>query len=273
MGKQITSIGLAVLISAALVLAGCSSGGVSHTTSDTEPTTTDGTAAVVGTLSVTAGSSLTKAMTDMATAFRASVPEVDDVELTFGSATVLAQQVRDGATTDVFASPDELMMASLNSEGALDGDPRPFASNEMAIVVNKGAADGITSVADLAGVKRVALCSELTPCGGFTYRILGQAGTVIPERNVTRGEDARATLLKVLDGQADAAIVYLTDALYAADRLDTITIPEADNVNVSYSIAVTASSGNKTAAHDFVDFVLSDEGQRLLRELGFAPPR
>ena len=111
------------------------------------------------------------------------------------------------------------------------------------------------------------------PCGKYAAQILQTAGVTIPETKVTRGVDVTATLAAVTQGDADAAIVYVTDAKTAGERRRRrSTIPDDQNVIAMYPIATLTSSGNKETSQAFIDYVTSSKGQATLKSYGFLPP-
>jgi molybdate transport system substrate-binding protein len=252
-----------------LVVAGCSSEGGSG--SSTTTTAVAPASNLSGNLTISNAASSTAAFDRIGAEFAQANPDVD-VMFNPGSSATLATQIEGGAPADVFASADEASMARLVTAGLVDGAPEPFARNRLVIVTEPGNPDHIESLADLANADVVSLCGEAVPCGRYAARALQEAGVTIPETNVTRGADATATLAAVTTGDADAGIVYVTDARTAGDGVDTVEIPSAHNVVAVYPIAVLAGSGNKAAARAFVDYVLSPEGQLALRLHGFARP-
>jgi molybdate transport system substrate-binding protein len=181
-------------------------------------------------------------------------------------------QIEGGAPADVFASADEANMGRLVAGGRVDGAPEIFARNRLLIVTKRGNPQRVDSIADLAGLNVVSLCGETVPCGKYAAESLERAGVTIPESKVTRGVDATATLGAVSRGDADAAIVYATDARAAGDDVATVTIPDAQNVVVTYPIAALRASRNGDTARAFVAYVLSRAGQATLRSYGFLPP-
>ena len=94
----------------------------------------------------------------------------------------------------------------------------------------------------------------------------------IAERSVTRGQNAKATLTAVSEGDAVAGIVYATDARAARDAVKTVAIAATQNVVATYPIAVLANATNATTAKAFVAYVLSKQGLKMLKEFGFLPP-
>lgn len=208
---------------------------------------------------------------ELAAAFEARRPGTE-VTLNLGSSGELSRQVLAGAPADVVAFADTGPMDALVDAGLLVGRPRVFATNRPALVTPADDPAGITSIDDLASARTVSLCVASAPCGEVAAELLAAAGVVVPESSVTRGRDVRATLAAVTEGDADAAIVYVTDAAVAAGRVRVVDVPEASSITTSYPIAAVSAGGEPEAATAFVDFVRSDEGRVLLLDAGFGPP-
>jgi molybdate transport system substrate-binding protein len=253
----------------ALVAGGCSddgSGSGAPTTTTPAPTST-----LAGSITVSDAASLTEAFDRIGAEFMAENPGVD-VTFNPGSSATLATQIEGGAPADVFASADEATMDRLVTGDLVDGEPLVFARNRLVIVTEPGNPEDIETLADLPGAGVVALCGETVPCGRYAAELLQRANVTLPETSVTRGQDAKATLAAVTNGDAVAAVVYVTDARTTGERVEAVTIPNAVNVLANYPIAVLRQTGASEAAQAFVDFVLSDTGQTTLRQFGFLPP-
>ncbi|MGN6693216.1 MAG: molybdate ABC transporter substrate-binding protein [Aquihabitans sp.] len=267
---------LALVASTALLLAACgSSGGSERSDTATAPSsdgsTTRAEAPLEGDITVSAAASLTESFTEMGKAFEAANPGTK-ITFTFDSSGTLSQQILDGAPVDVFASADEKNVERLTDADLVKGEPTVFARNQLIIVTKPGNPDGIEGLDDLAGAGVISLCGEDVPCGKFADEALTNAGATIPERSVTRGQNVKATLAAVTEGDAVAGIVYVTDALAAGDAVDTVDIPEDQNVIATYPVAVLTDTQNAALAGAFVDYVSSDDGQAVLEERGFLPP-
>lgn len=252
----------------------CGSNGDDGSTSDGSTTSASGgggASELSGEITVAAAASLTEAYTKIGADFEAANPDTK-VTFTFDSSGTLSEQIVRGAPVDVFASADEANMTKLVDQDLVDGEPTLFARNELAIVAEPGNPEGIEALADLADVGIVSLCGEDVPCGKFAKQVLSEAGVEIPESSVTRGQNVKATLTAVTEGDAVAGIVYVTDAQTAADQVETITIPRDENAIAVYPVGVLREAGNAEVAQAFADHVASDDGQVVLKSFGFLPP-
>jgi molybdate transport system substrate-binding protein len=243
---------LAVLMPLPALLAGCGDDAGSGTT-----------------LTVLAASSLQGAFTELGETFEDRHDGVV-VRFAFAGSSDLAAQVEQGADADVFASADERTMDRLTGQD-LVGEPLLFATNTLMAVVPPGNPAGIGPVSDLADDDlRLVVCAPQVPCGAAAVRLEEAAGVdlspVSEEQNVTD------VLNKVLSGEADAGLVYVTDVRAADDDVEGVDLPEAQDVVNYYPIAAVAGSEEARLAQQFVDLVTGDEGRRVLTDAGFGSP-
>jgi len=230
-----------------------------------------------GEVTVLAASSLTDAFTAMSKRFERKYPDAQ-VALSFNSSAMLATQIEQGAPADVIATADEETMQRLVSGGQVPPDSfsgtegetpyQIFARNRLAIAVQPGNPEHIRSLADtLEPGLTVVLCAPEVPCGKLAATAYGKAGLETPTGPT--GLNAKDTLAKVELGEADAAIVYVTDVKAAADDVDSVRIPKDENVIARYPIAPIVGSG--AGAKAFIQFVDTGVGRRILRRYGFLP--
>jgi molybdate transport system substrate-binding protein len=224
-------------------------------------------------LTVSAAASLTDAFTDIGRAFERREDGVT-VTFNFGPSDGLAQQINEGAPVDVFASASSMWMDSVQHDGPGLSGRTVFAGNSLAIAVPASNPAGIERIEDLSedDVKLV-LAAEGVPVGEYAREALSKAGVADAAlaNVVSNEEDVRAVLTKVLSGDADAGIVYVTDVTNdVADRLSLIEIPHDVNVIATYPMAVVSGSKEADLAKRFIDYVLGD-GQRTLADHGFLP--
>lgn len=222
-----------------------------------------------GTVTVFAAASLTETFDALAAEFEADHPDVD-VVLSYGGSSGLAMQITEGAPADVFAAANESTMTTVVDAGDA-ADPTVFTTNTLVLVVPEGNPAGVTGLADLAKPElAVALCDPSVPCGSAAQALFDAAGIVpVPD---TLEIDVKAVLTKVELGEADAGLVYVTDAHAAGSTVGIISVPEAQEVVNRYPIAVLTGAPNPDAAQAWVDFVLSDDGESVLSEAGFVAP-
>ena len=222
------------------------------------------------TLTVLAAASLSDAFSDLEAVFEDQHPAVD-VRLSFDSSATLARQVVEGAPADVLATADEQTMDSAVAAGATEGRPSAFASNRLVLVVPTANPGRVRSVADLdrPGVEFV-VCVPSAPCGHLAAAALDGAGVDAPA--ASEETDVRGVLNKVVLGEADAGLVYASDALSAGESVRSIEISGSPATSTRYVVAALRDAGSPDLARDWVDLVLSDRGQRVLRAAWFGAP-
>ncbi|MSV84567.1 MAG: molybdate ABC transporter substrate-binding protein [Actinobacteria bacterium] len=253
------------LLGTALFGTGCSS-----TSADNQPANTQSTKAsqeLSGSILVSAAASLNSSFTQISKAFMELHPKAK-VTLNFVSSGQIAAQIEQGAPADIAAIADTAPMQALEKAQLVLAPSKVFARNSLAIVTKANNPLNIRSLADLATVGTVSLCVQTAPCGKFAEQSLTTAGVSIAESNITRGADAQATLRAVTEGDAEAGIVYATDASPDA----SVAIEQRYNINNEYPIAVTRSSSQRVLAAAFMEFVLSAAGQSILSRAGFLAP-
>lgn len=222
------------------------------------------------TITVFAAASLKPAFTEIGKRFEADNPGAT-VEFSFAGSSDLVTQLTQGADADVFASADTRNMDKAAQAGLVDGDPVDFATNTLTIAVAPGNPKGIKGFRDLAkpGVS-VVVCAPPVPCGGATEKV--EQATAVTLAPVSEETSVTDVLNKVTTGQADAGVVYLTDAADAGDQVTSVPFPEAAQAVNTYPIAVLEQAQNSDLAHRFVDLVTGEAGQKVLAEEGFTKP-
>jgi molybdate transport system substrate-binding protein len=247
----------AVLAAAALVLAACAgdddSGGSSGAPSPSE-------------IKVFAAASLTAAFNELGPQYTAA--EGTKVTFNFAGSQALATQIQQGAPADVFASAD---IPNMDKVKDLVGTPQNFASNQLQIVVEKGNPKGVKGLDDLAALDlKVVLAAPDVPAGKYAQQALEKASVTV--KPVSQEDNVKAVVNKVALGEADAGIVYVTDVTAGGDKVEGVDIPEDLNVLATYPIATVKASRAQDKAQAFMDLVLSDQGQQVLKKYGFLPP-
>jgi len=261
-----TAAAATLLLTVAFAVAACGSSSSSPSTTSTTP------AALTGSITVSAASSLTGAFGQLATTFHARQPGTT-VAFNFGSSGALATQIQQGAPADVFASASPGDMATVRQAGDISGTPVIFARNRLEIVVKPGNPLGIHSLADLTKASVVALCVTTAPCGSTAQEALAKAHVTLPVAKVTLGQNVDATLAEVTTGDADAGVVYVTNAKTVGAQGVGVPIAASQNVTTSYPIAVVKSTTDRTLARAWIAYVLGPTGQSVLRQASFLPAR
>jgi len=269
------SLLVAVLTCLAFAAASCSSTstGTATTGPSAKPSgsSTPATAGnATGAITVSAAASLTTPFKTIGEDFKKANPGVTDVKFNFDSSGTLATQIQGGAPADGYASADEANMKKLTDAGLIAGPPQVFARNQLTIVVKKGNPKNIKTLADLVTAGTISLCGADVPCGKYADQILEAANVTIPADKITRGQNVKAALSAVADGDADAGIVYVTDA--TGDKVQAVVIPDAQNAIATYPIGVVGASTNQATMQEFIAYVLSPPGQAPLKAAGFLPP-
>jgi molybdate transport system substrate-binding protein len=219
---------------------------------------------------VFAAASLKKSFSDIAEQFKTENPGAS-VEFSFAGSSDLVTQLTQGANADVFASADAKNMDKATQAGLLAGDPVNFASNTLTIAVAPGNPKKVSSFKDLTqpGLN-VVVCAPQVPCGSATQKVEQATGVTL---NPVSEESSVADVLnKVTSGQADAGLVYVTDAKGAGDKVAAVPFPEAAAAVNTYPIAVLMGATNPELARKFIDLVTGESGQKALTAAGFAKP-
>lgn len=221
--------------------------------------------AAPGELTVFAAASLKESFTTLAADFEKDNPGVR-VVLNFGPSSGLATQITNGAPADVFASAAQKQADDLVAAG-LAPSSQPFARNALTIAVAPKNPAGITTAAALAkpGAK-IAVCAPEVPCGTLTTAWQKTSGITL--KPVTQEVDVKGVLTKVAAGEADAGLVYRSDAK-AALAQGVTEIQLADAPVTPYPIVVLKNAPQHALAERFVALVTGARGQAVLKEAGF----
>ncbi len=267
-------VGLAV--AAVTLVAGCGSDGSESGSADAAAGSASITSAAgpsssggSGTVTVFAAASLKKTFSEVGRQFERQNAGVS-VTFNFAGSSDLVTQITSGAPADLFASADDNNMTKAVDAGVVSGTPVTFAANTLTIVTQPGNPRQVTSLADLAGSDlQVVVCAPQVPCGSATQRVEQNAGVTL--KPVSEESSVTDVLNKVQTGQADAGLVYVTDAKGAGDKVTAVPFPEAAAVVNLYPIATLTDAAQPELAARFVGLVTGPEGQKVLRDAGFVP--
>ena len=226
-------------------------------------------------LTVFAAASLRDAFGKLGESFERAHPGVH-VRFNFAGSQELRTQLENGAPVDVFAAADFKQFDAARG-GGLVGAPKVFATNEPVIVVPRSNPAKVTGLADLPKVSRLVIGTPEVPIGTYTLQILDKARAKygadfrnrVEAKVVSRELNVRQVLNKVSLGEADAGIVYRTDARSAKDTVQVIDIPADLNVVAEYPMSSTLRAPSPDLAKAWVELVTGPTGQTTLGEFGF----
>lgn len=225
-------------------------------------------------ITVSAAASLQNAFRDIGASYQRANPG-RQVHFNFAASGALLAQITQGAPVDVLATADVETMDKAQARGLLKAGTRvDFAANELVLVSPRSRSPGLSSIADLRrpDITRIAVGTPSTvPAGRYAREALEQRGlwSALAPKFVF-AENVRQALSYVSRAEADAGLVYRTDALIEQDqvRID-LAVPTA--TPVVYPMAVVGASTNAGAAADFISFVTGAPGRAVLTRYGFSP--
>ncbi|MET7615602.1 molybdate ABC transporter substrate-binding protein [Streptomyces sp. NPDC005408] len=218
-------------------------------------------------LTVLAAASLSNVFKTAGAAYEKSHPGTK-VTFSFAGSQELAAQVKQGAPADALVTADTKTMDSLKSD---TNAPTVIARNRLVIATVEGNPKKVDDLKDLADTKlKVVLAAPEVPVGRYSKKILDAQKIVV--KPVSQEPSVRAVLSKVELGEADAGLVYKTDAATATDKVDAVEIPDAQNAVAQYPAATLKTSKNSEAAAAFVQWLSTPEAQKILQDAGFQKP-
>lgn len=194
----------------------------------------------------------------------------------FDASSRLARQVEAGAPADVFVSADAAWMDHLEARGRIDPTTRvDLAGNRLVVVVPGAGAHAVTAPTDLASpaVRHLALAGESVPAGRYARAALDALGVWPAVRDrVVAGDDVRSALAWVAAGDAEAGVVYATDARVEPRVRVAFPVPPAAHPPVVYPGAVVVGALRPDLARDFLTYCGSGPGRTWFVDAGFLPP-
>jgi molybdate transport system substrate-binding protein len=221
---------------------------------------------------VAAAASLTNAFDDIIKAYKTHTRDV--IQTNYAASGVLLRQIEQGAPMDVFASADEATMQKAVDLGKIKaGTPIVFAVNDLVVIVPSSLNIRINTPKDLAqsGIKKIAVGNpESVPAGRYARKALDGVWNTLADRMVM-AENVRQVLDYVSRGEAEAGVVYRTDAMLKKDEVAIALLLGQEN-SVKYPIAPLAGSAHQEEAAKFIEFVRGPQGREILGKYGFGQP-
>ena len=261
----------AVSLLSAVCLAACS-GSASNSstgaaTGSASAGASGGAGKATGKVTVLAAASLQGAFEEIEKTVEKDNPGLD-VTFDFQGSQDLVASLAGGDSADVLATANNSTMKTA-ADQKLVGSQTEFATNVLTLIVPKGNPKKITGLDSSLDGANLVICAPEVPCGEATKKLAQAQGiTLKPVSEEQKVTDVRG---KVESGEADAGIVYTTDAAAAKDKTDKIDIPDGGVVN-HYPIAQTAKPENPAGAQAFIDAVTGKTGQEILAKHGFGKP-
>jgi molybdate transport system substrate-binding protein len=289
MVKEIYRLLRMVVLIFILGMTGCSTSGADMQPgigiNQVEPTTTQSvllsTKPPKLTLTVFAAASLTGAFEEIGKDFENAYPGVN-VRFNFAGSQILRVQIEQGAAADIFASADHANMDLLVTDKLLiDHSYQDFVTNKLVVILPPGNPANVKNLADLARPHlKLILADSSVPAGNYARKILLNLSTdpiygldfngKVLANLVSNETDVKQVVTKVELGEADAGIVYISDAIAAPD-LSTIPIPDTLNVTAHYPIGILNYASEPVLAEAFIAYVTSPAGQEVMAKWGFNP--
>jgi molybdate transport system substrate-binding protein len=223
-------------------------------------------------LTVSVAASLQDAIERLGPAFEQSHPPAK-VTFNFGGSGTLAQQIEHGAPADVFLAAASKQMDQLSAKGLIWNDTRRDLLRNQVVLIARAGDTGLKSFADLAtgAVKLLALGDpDSVPAGDYGRQVLQSLMLwQAVQGKLVLAKDVRQVLTYVETGNADAGIVYATDARLSHQVRVVATAPESTHAPVVYPVAVVKDSRNADTARAFVSFLQGARAREVFTSLGF----
>lgn len=263
----ITAVSLLSAVSLAACGGSASNSSTGGATGAASASASGGTGKATGKVTVLAAASLQKAFEEIEKTVEKDNPGLD-VTFDFQGSQDLVASLAGGDSADVLATANNSTMKTA-ADQKLVGSQTEFATNVLTLIVPKGNPKRITGLDSSLDGANLVICAPEVPCGEATKKLAQAQGiTLNPVSEEQKVTDVRG---KVESGEADAGIVYTTDAAAAKDKADKIDIPDGGVVN-HYPIAQTAKPENPAGAQVFIDAVTGKTGQEILAKHGFGKP-
>ena len=257
----------AVSMLSVVSLAACGGGASNSSTGAASGAASAGAEEATGKVTVLAAASLQDAFEEIEKTVEKDNPGLD-VSFDFQGSQDLVTSLSGGNSADVLATANNSTMKDA-ADQKLVGSQTEFATNVLTLIVPKGNPKGITGLDSSLEGANLVICAPEVPCGEATKKLADAQGVALnPASEEQKVTDVRG---KVESGEADAGIVYTTDAAAAKDKADKIDIPDGGVIN-HYPIAQTAKPENPAGAQVFIDAVTGKTGQEILAKHGFGKP-
>lgn len=227
-------------------------------------------------LTVSAAISMKDALAELQKSYESSHPGIK-ISYNLGSSGSLQKQIEEGAPVDLFISAAVKQMDQLESKNLLQKDSRKnLVGNALVIIVPKNSNLNVTKYEDLtqAGIKKVAIGeTESVPAGQYAKQVLTKIGLWDSlKEKLVQGKNVRAVLTYVETGNAEAGIVYKTDAAASEQVKIVAAAPQGSHEPIIYPAAIVGAAKHSKEAQEFLNYLASPEGQAVFLKYGFTAP-
>jgi molybdate transport system substrate-binding protein len=225
------------------------------------------------TLNVSAAGSLTDVISEINKLYAGDNPQVDLTE-NFASSGTLQTQIENGAPTDVFLSAAQKQMNALQDQQLIiDESRKDLLCNKVVLIVPSDSELDITGFEDLTGdlVQKIAIGDpDFVPAGMYAKQTFEQLGIMEQlQSKLVMGSDVRQVLIYVEEGNVDAGIVFITDALLT-DRVKVVSnAPDNINNSIVYPVAIIKTCKDREIAQAYIDYLYSNEAKMVFEKYGF----
>lgn len=192
----------------------------------------------------------------------------------FGASGALQRQIEQGAPADVFISAAARQMDALEQAGLILTDTRRnLLTNQLVLIVPSDSTSGLTGFRQLtqSNIRRIAVGEPRSvPVGQYSEELFTNLGILDQVRTkLVYGNSVRNVLAAVESGNADAGIVYATDAKISDRVTQVATAPGDLHSPIIYPIAVLNNSQNPSAARAYAEFLSSAPATAVFQQFGF----
>lgn len=227
------------------------------------------------TLTVSAAISLKEALESITPSFEQAYPNIQ-LTYNFASSGTLQRQIEQGAPVDLYFSASDQQMDALETAQRLRPNSRQtIVTNSLTLITPKASTVQITTLSMLAdpAIKTIAMGEfRSVPLGQYTHETLANQQLLASlQPKLVLGNNAQSVLAMVETGNADAGIVYTTDAMRSDQTQTLLQIPENFHSTIAYPIAVLATSQHPSEAQQFIRFLTQSDAQDIFIQLGFKP--
>jgi molybdate transport system substrate-binding protein len=223
-------------------------------------------------ITVFAAASLTDALKEIAATYEKATG--DKVRFNFAASNTLAQQIQAGAPADIFVSADEAKMNALEVAGLIaKGTRKDLLGNSLVVITSEDSVK-IEKAQDLTQpvIKRLSLGDpKAVPAGVYAKGWLEKAGLwEALQSRIVPAENVRTAMAVVESGNAEAGIVYKTDAAISKKVKIAMEIPVAESPKITYPAAMVRDSRNELAAREFLTHLAGKQADETFRKFGFS---